>query len=227
MELEHGERPRLVSGLIAPLLLFLPFAALILLVESWRHPLWSIPLLLLLLAKAAAIGWTARKVLVTDRRVVEYRPGVAWLARRFPRLRGAERRRRRALYLDDLAVARREAGDIVLRDHRGGEHRLHCADVDAAASLFGEIDALLRRGVPPGAIRRPLPGETGGSSRLIVHRVDAACCPYCKDVVEEPDGVACERCGTAHHAECFEIHGQCVVFACGGRRTASLRARTG
>lgn len=62
----------------------------------------------------------------------------------------------------------------------------------------------------PGATRRE-----GAGIRALQQR-----CPYCHDDVDAADpaepAVACDRCGSLHHAACFAEHGGCVVHACGG-----------
>lgn len=54
----------------------------------------------------------------------------------------------------------------------------------------------------------------------------AALCPYCRDgIAEDGEGAAaCDRCGTAHHAECLAEAGGCTVFGCGGREADRVRA---
>ncbi|MCA9520543.1 MAG: hypothetical protein KC609_06205 [Myxococcales bacterium] len=42
-------------------------------------------------------------------------------------------------------------------------------------------------------------------------------CPYCRDgILNEPTIVACSRCQTPHHAECWKEAGGCAVFGCPG-----------
>lgn len=43
-------------------------------------------------------------------------------------------------------------------------------------------------------------------------------CPYCRDDLAEASRVACERCQTVHHEECFEELGRCTTAACDGTR---------
>jgi RING finger family protein len=43
-------------------------------------------------------------------------------------------------------------------------------------------------------------------------------CPYCRDGLETGLRVACERCQTVHHHECFEELGRCTTAACDGTR---------
>ena len=40
-------------------------------------------------------------------------------------------------------------------------------------------------------------------------------CPYCKDVVAEPEALFCPVCDAAHHAECWESNQEtCSVYGC-------------
>jgi len=41
-------------------------------------------------------------------------------------------------------------------------------------------------------------------------------CPYCRGPLGDREPIACRRCGTVHHLECFLEHGRCTVLACGG-----------
>lgn len=43
-------------------------------------------------------------------------------------------------------------------------------------------------------------------------------CPYCRDGLDSGLRVACERCETVHHHECFEELGRCTTAACDGTR---------
>ena len=54
-------------------------------------------------------------------------------------------------------------------------------------------------------------GWTGGGQAIL--------CPYCReDLDASAEGiVACERCHTLHHGECFAEHGGCTIFGCQGR----------
>lgn len=46
---------------------------------------------------------------------------------------------------------------------------------------------------------------------------EARRCPYCRGefAEEERPTVRCAACATAQHADCWEEHGRCSVFACG------------
>lgn len=45
-------------------------------------------------------------------------------------------------------------------------------------------------------------------------------CPYCHDdVARTMQAVACTRCGSVHHRECFDERGACSIFACTSERT--------
>ena len=52
-------------------------------------------------------------------------------------------------------------------------------------------------------------------------------CPYCREEVAEAqaDLVACESCQTLHHEECFDEHGGCTIYGCGGASKELLRHR--
>ena len=42
-----------------------------------------------------------------------------------------------------------------------------------------------------------------------------AVCPYCRAHIEEEDvSLACEGCGTLHHADCYAENGGCTIFGC-------------
>lgn len=43
-------------------------------------------------------------------------------------------------------------------------------------------------------------------------------CPYCRDSLDQGGRLACERCETVHHGECFEELGRCTTTACDGTR---------
>ncbi|MCO5165980.1 MAG: hypothetical protein M9894_06385 [Planctomycetes bacterium] len=48
-------------------------------------------------------------------------------------------------------------------------------------------------------------------------------CPFCKaEVADDAAVVACDGCGTAHHAGCYEEQGGCAVYGC---RSTTARAR--
>lgn len=45
--------------------------------------------------------------------------------------------------------------------------------------------------------------------------MSAAACPYCRAKIGEEDvSLACEGCGTAHHADCYAENGGCTIFGC-------------
>lgn len=40
-------------------------------------------------------------------------------------------------------------------------------------------------------------------------------CPYCRAKIDESEPfVACEGCGTVHHADCYAENGGCTIFGC-------------
>src|SRR5690348_12055522 len=60
---------------------------------------------------------------------------------------------------------------------------------------------------PARKIRVPLQGEAAVMS--------AAVCPYCRAKISEEDvSLACEGCGTPHHADCYTENGGCTIFGC-------------
>src|SRR5579871_6961924 len=43
----------------------------------------------------------------------------------------------------------------------------------------------------------------------------AKVCPYCRSPIGDGDAaLACEGCGTPHHADCYAENGGCTVFGC-------------
>jgi TM2 domain/Prokaryotic RING finger family 1 len=45
--------------------------------------------------------------------------------------------------------------------------------------------------------------------------MSAAACPYCRaKICEEDLSLACEGCGTLHHADCYTENGGCTIFGC-------------
>jgi hypothetical protein len=45
--------------------------------------------------------------------------------------------------------------------------------------------------------------------------MSAAVCPYCRAKISEEDvSLACEGCGTPHHADCYAENGGCTIFGC-------------
>lgn len=60
----------------------------------------------------------------------------------------------------------------------------------------------------------------GGTRRALLGLEGRPRCAYCHGPVsgEEPDLVACDRCATVCHEECWREHGSCPVLACGGDR---------
>lgn len=67
--------------------------------------------------------------------------------------------------------------------------------------------------------RRALTIRVGGVERASVAWVEGerVLCPYCRDGLGQDDLVACEACGTVHHAECMAEGGGCSIFGCAGR----------
>ena len=45
--------------------------------------------------------------------------------------------------------------------------------------------------------------------------MSAAACPYCRGKISEDDqSLACEGCGTLHHADCYAENAGCTIFGC-------------
>ena len=45
--------------------------------------------------------------------------------------------------------------------------------------------------------------------------MNSAVCPYCRAQIGQDDpSLACEGCGTLHHADCYEENGGCTIFGC-------------
>jgi len=45
--------------------------------------------------------------------------------------------------------------------------------------------------------------------------MSTAACPYCRGKISEEDqSLACEGCGTLHHADCYAENGGCTIFGC-------------
>ncbi|MCO5171733.1 MAG: hypothetical protein M9894_35975 [Planctomycetes bacterium] len=75
---------------------------------------------------------------------------------------------------------------------------------------------------------RPVHVRALGGERGLVRDEDGRTrCVYCRDGLsgDEDDLVACERCRTALHGACWEEHGGCPVFGCGGRTPERPRLR--
>ncbi len=65
----------------------------------------------------------------------------------------------------------------------------------------------------------------GGERRAHVDESGKTRCPYCHDHLtgEEPDLVACERCLSVVHDECWLEHGGCPLLGCEGRSVERAR----
>lgn len=45
--------------------------------------------------------------------------------------------------------------------------------------------------------------------------MNTSVCPYCRAQVGQDDSaLACEKCGTLHHADCYAENGGCTIFGC-------------
>lgn len=50
-------------------------------------------------------------------------------------------------------------------------------------------------------------------------------CPFCHDEIASPAaGVACRKCGTAHHSECWTDYGKCTIQGCGSTESGPIKA---
>jgi hypothetical protein len=56
------------------------------------------------------------------------------------------------------------------------------------------------------------------------HQADATC-PFCKSPTGDDPTVACDGCGTAHHAGCWEEQRGCSVFGCASRDAKAVGER--
>lgn len=95
------------------------------------------------------------------------------------------------------------------------------------ASTLPLLDALAR--LAPLLARAPMRVRVGGldvEARAWAEQ-DRLLCPYCRDdlAAEGLDATRCDRCRTAHHAECLREAGDCTVFGC-RERAAPARALT-
>jgi hypothetical protein len=66
----------------------------------------------------------------------------------------------------------------------------------------------------------------GGDRRALVDESGRTRCPYCRENLggDEDDLVACEKCATVLHDDCWKEHGRCPLLGCSGR--SPERART-
>src|ERR1700739_1438789 len=45
--------------------------------------------------------------------------------------------------------------------------------------------------------------------------MSAGVCPYCRaKIADDEPSLACEGCGTAHHADCYAENNGCTIFGC-------------
>lgn len=56
------------------------------------------------------------------------------------------------------------------------------------------------------------------------HQADATC-PFCKAATGDDPTVACDGCGTAHHAGCWEEQRGCSVYGCASRDAKAVGER--
>ncbi len=224
MELDHDESARGATSrtIRSPLALTLVAAA----ATVGLYGLDGHPLALAFGVAAFAAAWLAqgyflRRVVVTHRRIVEYRPDLARWARSLPRLAGLELRRRRVIELDLVAQVERRGTAVRLHMRDGAEHRVECHDLDHTAEVFGALEARLgeRRVRGPrtafGALGgRPAAVRVGPVQVTARPAPEARRCPYCHDGLDEDDVTPCPGCAAPHHAECLEIHGGCSAYGC-------------
>lgn len=66
-----------------------------------------------------------------------------------------------------------------------------------------------------------------GERRVLSDAAGKARCAFCHEGVQgdEPDLVACERCQTVVHGECWTDHGGCPLMGCGSQRAERARGR--
>ncbi|MCO5171734.1 MAG: hypothetical protein M9894_35980 [Planctomycetes bacterium] len=119
---------------------------------------------------------------------------------------------------------------------RFGADRLHlrpgelAVEADLTACPPGRWRELIRHLDRAAALVEVKPLRIRGleGERDVACGVDgAARCVYCRDGLsgDEDDLVACERCRTAVHAECWDEHGGCPVLGCDGRAPERPRLR--
>jgi hypothetical protein len=209
MDLERGERLVVTRQLLSPIP-FLAGTLALVLGASLPAPWHAVAAATVAVVGLALTVWRSRDLAVTDRRIVEYRVLLAALARRVPRLRRAEARRRRSVLLDDVAEARRSGGALIVRLRDGSSVQLDCVDEELAGALLLLVDAHLRRAPRLRPTRRLAPPEVHVHAEA---RGDGRC-PYCHDAVPEDEAAPCPRCQAVHHAECLQIHGGCAAFGC-------------
>jgi hypothetical protein len=100
--------------------------------------------------------------------------------------------------------------------------RLGKPDPEKVSAVLEALAALVRclEGVPIHVVK------LGGERRAARSSEGTARCPWCHDAVkgDEPDLVACEKCGTVLHEACFAEGGRCPTLGCDGE--SPERART-
>lgn len=202
MKLRSNERRIKLSSLWTPLFTMAAYLPLVAGEFIVHHPLVFVFLIVLLLF----IAGMSRRVVVTNHRVVEYRPILAWLARAFPFLRRPEWKRRRSLDLEDIASVESSGTSLILKDIAGMNHELSCNSMEEAKGFLFEIRELL-------AGLRQVKVRVSQRHK----RVKATRCPYCRDDLAAGDATPCPECATPHHEECLAIHGECALLGCHGK----------
>lgn len=184
-------------------------------------PVAVIPLVII------ALATLRRRLVVTERRVVEYRPLLAWLASLARFMRPFERRGRVVFELSDVANVSVTGSTVFLYDHQGGVHTLNCATVGEASDVAHDIRRLseARAKELSAAIRSQVKLESG--ERIPAEPGPDTRCPYCHDDLPAAEAVLCPECSAPHHDECLEIHGKCAILGCNGRLAKRRRRRTG
>ncbi len=221
MVLERDERLVRASGVSFTAIALVAATVVLAAAEVYAAPLWG---LLIGLAAAAYAVFGTTEVLLTEERVIEYRPLLARLARRYPGLRSLERSWRRSIDLHDVTQSYSSGPDLVLRDGQRRLWRLGCHSKAAASELAQEIVEVLKRQFEAHKAEMLARRQARRRSEVMTVRVaDAATsgpvrCVYCHDDVREDDELTrCPRCDTAHHSDCYEVHGRCAVPFCEGR----------
>jgi hypothetical protein len=92
----------------------------------------------------------------------------------------------------------------------------------AYADVLRCLDLMARLLEPKKIVVRAL----GGERRAMVDRRGRTRCPYCRSEIsgEEVDLVACEKCATVLHADCWRDHGGCPLLGCTGKQPERARA---
>lgn len=223
MVLDRHERVVRTSGISYTLII----AAAAFIAITLAEVTVNVPMaLLLLFLSLLVVLWTllgTTEVLLTCSRVVQYRPLLARLARRFPAVRPVEAERRRTFELDAIQSAYASRDELVLQTATE-RVRLQCHDAQTAFDMAFEIEAQVRRRTAETVARiearrrsERLQAQLRLATTVSASSTGATRCVYCHgDLDPDEQVIECDRCGAAHHEDCLAVHGKCAVLACGG-----------